>query len=351
MNQNFFTNFAWLIKLEPDMKEIKQILTDRNLDESQFYFAYSLVYEWEDELAKDLKVPMLNNWKWSRNCMLKRIPNLSDLMTHRKLTLQFRLNASEGKLYRWANTKNIIPAIIDYYLTDDLIPTFEDNFKNSPVVLITSKEVYDYLKKKNIKLRMAHWALSISDIYKITPSTQFEKKYNLVLMGRQNPILLSFLKKYAELHPDLTYVYRKTVRDEKGFPTFYYLTSDGKNLGTVNTRKEYIKLMRLSRVGLWAPSGIDTDGSNSHGFNQVTPRFLEYLTAGCHVIARYPKNSDIEYYELDKYWPSINTYQQFEEEMDFFRTHEPDLPFYCQYLEKHYTSTRAKQLNDILAKL
>ena len=86
-------------------------------------------------------------------------------------------------------------------------------------------------------------------------------------------------------------------------------------------------------------------------FNHVTPRLLELLAAGCHVLCRYIPNADTEHFELDKFSPSIETYEQFEKMMDEALKSPIDKEKYANYLKKHYTSVRAKQLEEILAKL
>lgn len=330
------------------MKELEKILTDRNIEGEVFY---DLVFEWENQLSKSLSIPFIDDWKIGKNRYLKRIsiPNISRLMTCGQLSLYFKMSGYE-RFNSWFNTKDIIPAIIDFYPTKEQISSIEKMYKRNPIVLISSKEVYDFLVANNVNLPLVHWALSISDIYRIDEDTHFEKKYDLVMMGRQNPTLQSYSKRYAESHPDFTFVYRVIKNHKNGHRDFLYYTSDGKSLGAVNSRKQYFDLMRQSRCGLYAPPGIDNDGKDNitHGFHQVTPRFLEYIASGCHILARYPKNSDTDYYELGKFCPSIESYEQFEDRMDYCRSHEVDMKLYRDYLEKHYTSVRAKELQKIL---
>lgn len=327
------------------MREIRRILTDRKFERE---VSFHLVYEWEDVLSKELEIPLVNNIWHRGNRYIKRIPGLSKLVTRGKLSLLFQMNAKVGIFYCYGNSRDIIPVIIDFFLPEDQLARFEKNFSKNPLVLISSKEVYDYLKKCGTKLPIAHWALSLSDKYKITQETHYDKMYDLVIMGRQNSVLLNFLKKYVSKNPSFSYVYCKDIKREDGHRDFFYYTSTGKSLGTKNNRQEYIDLMRQARCSLYSTPNIDTDGTRAHGFNQVTPKFLEYISSGCHILARYPKNSDTDYFELDKFSPSIETYEQFEERMDYCRTHDVDMKFYSDYLEKHYTSTRAKELQDIL---
>lgn len=326
------------------MKKLQHILTDRYFEGT---VSNDLVYEWEDQLSQSLGVSFLKNWSHSQNKYIRRIPGLSNFITKGQLTLSFVMNANFGRFYQWKNTNDIIPVIIDFFLKKEDLPRFKNNFKHCPLVLISSKEAYDFLIDNHIDLPIHHWALSIADKYKISKDTRFDKKYDLVMMGRQNDVLSDFVKKYAETHPDFTYVYR-VIKGEPGHRSFFYYTSDGENLGDIVGRDQYIALMRQSRCGLYATPGIDTDGTRTNGFNQVTPRFLEYIASGCHILARYPKNSDTEYFELDRFCHSINSYEEFESRMDYCRSHNVDMDTYSKYLEKHYTSARAKELTEIL---
>ena len=85
-------------------------------------------------------------------------------------------------------------------------------------------------------------------------------------------------------------------------------------------------------------------------FNHVTPRFLEMIAAGCHVLCRYMPNADTEYFELSRFCPSIESYEQFEKLMNKALKESIPIDQYKQYLKKHYTSVRAQQLKDILSK-
>ena len=105
-----------------------------------------------------------------------------------------------------------------------------------------------------------------------------------------------------------------------------------------------MEMMRKSRVGLYATPGMDGGREHTNGFNPVTPRFLEYIASGCHVLARYPKNSDTDYYELDKMSTRVESFGEFEKAMDDLRNKEVNIPHYSRYLANHYTSVRVQTL-------
>lgn len=319
-----------------------------HISTARFYrneYFFEIVFEWEEAYAKALNVPFFKeksiiNKKWARV-----IPGLLYFATPHQPTFAFELNALTK--FRPYNNKNVIPNIIDFFLPESQIEQMLNAYKKNPVVLLSSKEAFDYLQQKkdeyHVNINLQHLGLSLSDKYRLTPDKKFEKKYDLVSMGRTNPVLLSFLKQYAAAHPDFTYV---ICHNENG--KYIYYMNEETCIGSLDTRADFFNMMRAGRIGLYATPGIDGGEKRTNGFSQVTPRLLEYLASGCHVIARYKKNSDTDFYEMDDMCPSVNSYDEFEKQIDFALTHEVDMNKSCKYLEKHYTSTRAKQLIEIL---
>ena len=323
------------------MENIKQIITKRFTNNS---VSNDLVYEWEDILSYDLSAPLVKESFINRRKKLQYLTFLHPFAHPNRLSFVFEMTPTlKNRPY---NTKNVIPNIIDFYLKDKQLKSFEMMYKKNPIITISSRETYDFLVHKGLKLNISHLPLSISDKYRITEKTHFNKKYDVVLMGRQNPILEQYLYKYASTHNDFIYVYRKRVNSQ-----FLYFTSTGESLGNINTRKQYMELMRAAKASLYAPPGIDGDESRTNGFSQVTPRLFELIASGCHILARYRTNSDTDYYELGTIAKSITTYKQFETELDFARSEAVDMSKYAVYLEKHYTSRRSKQLKEIIKAL
>lgn len=319
---------------------IESVLTKRSYEH---WPSYDLVYEWEDVFKEQLDCLLKNENSFLNNRFFKRLPILPCLIQTNQIAFKFEMFPKVK--FRFDNKSNIIPCIIDYYLTDRYLSNFISSYNRNKIICISSKEVFDYLLQKgvNLKLNLVHLPLSISDKYKITEHTKFEKKYDLVLMGRQNPVLRKFLDIYIKKHEDLYYVYR----EQKGNKFFYY-TSQGEYLGDINTREKYISLMKQAKCGLYATPGIDGGEKRTNGFNQVTPRFLELLACGCHVIARYQENSDTLFYDLKKFSVSVDNYETFERLLDHARNNQVDMSVYSNYLSNHYTSKRVKALSNII---
>lgn len=318
--------------------EVNRILTCRKVDQR---FFWQIVFEWEDVFAEKMNIPLWQEPQISRNPHAFRLPILGDAITLTKGNI-FRYDMSSGNYDFW-NTKRVIPCIIDFITEPTKIQEFEGAYRKHRIVLISSLEAYDILKQNNTKLNIAHLPLSLSDIYRIAPDTKIEKKYDLVLMGRQNPVLMDFLKVYVNKHPDVVYVYKP--ESEKGFS---YYTSRGEIVGNIVSRGQYMQLTRLAKCSLYSTQCVDGGPKWRRGYNQVTPRFLEMIASGCHVIARYTDNPDTQFYEIDKLAPMCDCYSDFEKQMDKALNEEVDMSYYAQYMEKHYTSVRVGQLREIL---
>lgn len=336
--------------------KLKFLFTRREIETQVFY---DIVFEWEDILKQKLclkylyfkdEMSHLGGGKILNFSVLRKAIRRSKfvkwLCAPHAIGLKFDMRPMTESRY---NSEHILPWIIDFFLEEKDFEQFNMAYKNHPLVLISSKEVHEKLRAKNDVVKdvnYRHVALSISDKYRINRETRFEKEYDVVLMGRTNPVLEKYFYQYVVSHPSLKYAYRKIEGEDFN----YYAVEEGKEtlIGAINRREQYIGLMRKTRIGLYCTPDIDTDHSRSHGYNQVTPRFLEWISCGAHVIARYKPNPDTEYYKLRDFSAPIETYEQFESAMDYAMTHEVDMVKYADYLSQHYTSVRAEQIKEII---
>ena len=194
---------------------------------------------------------------------------------------------------------------------------------------------------------MGLFAYSLSDKYALK-YMNLEKKYDIVLTGRQDPLLYSFFKKYVKSHPNVSYVKRgKDIENDKNKSQSYYL--NGKELiSDLKSREDFIKLQAQGKVTLYSTQGYD---NNTKDFFHMTPHFLEIIASGSHVLLHYPtdeRGTDAKFYEFAKFSPSIETYEEFERAMDHALSTEINKEMYTKYLKKHYTSTRVKELLEII---
>lgn len=318
--------------------ELYQIISSRNIENK---IHTDLVYEWEDILSQELNCNLVNEQPLRHNITIQKY-RLSNLITTFKNSLVFHMDPFNNIGY---NKKNIIPWVIDYYATPETAKWLFKSYSRNKLVLISSKEASDNISKLNLPINSIHLALSLSDKYRITPQTKFHKKYDLVLLGRKSAKMEEYINKYISKHPDLSFVSRD-LEDNR----LIARTNKGEYVADITDRDEYFKLLRASKAAIYTTAGMDGRSEWTNGFNQVTPRFLEFIASGCHVLCYYKQNSDTDYYEFNKFWPSIDNYDIFERQLNYALNNAVDMSFYSDYLAKHYTSVRAKELKQILEK-
>lgn len=324
--------------------KIKSIISRRYYTK---WRSWQLVYEWEDVLKEEMgihfvpsppeslsklipfyfKVPINKLWRYSPSFIFEMFPN--------------KRHSNHN------NSKYVLPCIIDWYLREgEELDRFYKYYSNHKIVFVTSRQVYCYLSEINAPIRFEHLPLSLSDKWMITPNTIFEKDIDVVLMGRQNPILLKWLYVYEQTHKNIIIVSSKK-------DSYDYFDQHGQYVANAKSRQDCMNLLKRSRVALYSTKGMDDDYAfcNTNGFNQVTPRLFESLATGNHVIARYVDNEDTEYFELKKICPHTNDYNSFEVQMNYALHNDVDMKKYSEYLSKHYTSIRVKMLENLIKEL
>jgi hypothetical protein len=324
--------------------EIKQINTKRNL---WYPSGYQIVCEWEDIFARELNVPLYYENSIVYNKFVKRIGNLSGLLQTSVPSFMFNMWPIYGR--HVCNRKNIIPCIVDCYFSPSQIPLLSKYFKNNPLVLFSNMEAIELLDQYGVSdINYKHLALSLPDNLRITKNTRFKKTIDLIITGRKDMVFQKYIEIYKEKHPDFYYAYSDR------FTTNYDLiSSEGENLGKMDTRDKYLSFIKKSKIALYTTpvNSLNRHDPEFKGFHQVTPRFLEYLASGCHVISRFDDNSDTRWYRLEDIVNSIDTYDQFEEAMDNGRNNSVNMEKYSDYLSNHYTSKRVEQLKNYLKEL
>lgn len=315
-------------------------------------YCFDIVYDWEDILAEKLNANITSRtaieFRFDEICRniyknvhipLFRIFNLFD---RKRGNAVFMFDVSTKKQDGIYNNRKYIPCLIDYFLDEAGYQMFLKAYARNRIVLVSSKEVYDYLLQRNCPLNIYHFPLSLPDDFR--PVEKIEKKYDLVMFARQNPLLVEYIDRYEKEHSDFILVRRKY---ENGH-YIYYMSSTGEVVSTGDAREEYINLVRSSRIAVYTTPGMDGTRADANGWNQVTPHFLEEIAGMCHIIARYPKNADTKWYEMEKICKCVESYEEFSDLVDRYRTESVDYEKYAEYLRKHYTSKRAELLKEIL---
>ena len=331
------------------------ILTKRKIMENACNnkkYCFDIVFDWEDILAEGLNIDIVARtdaeFRFDERCrkiyQKVHIPfyRVFNLFDNKKKGTAIMFDVSTKRQDGIYNSKKYIPCLIDYFLDEREYYLFLKAYSHNKVILVSSKEVYNYLLTKNCPLNIYHFPLSLPDDFKIPD--RVEKKYDLVMFARQNPLLTEYIDQYEKEHPDFILVRRKY---ENGHYV-YYMSSTGEIISIGDTREEYFKLVMSSKIADYTTPGMDGTRTDANGWNQVTPHFLEEIAGRCHIIARYPKNADTDWYEMNKICKCVESYDEFKYLMDKYRKEEVDCKKYTEFLEKHYTSHRVELLKKIL---
>lgn len=343
------------------MLNLSSILSTRAYHKATYFH---LVYEWEDELSRQLNLPIIGTHSIYRDLLLNKI---TDKITYRfSANARERLNnfvdainpTKERQGYSFAfnmgvytepnftTSARVIPMIIDIWKNIDFAK-FYSTYKRCKLVLISSLEAYNFLQEINCSLPITHFPLSLPDKYRLTADTTYTKKYDILLAGRlnvrTNQVLRDYLVEFCQKYPDIEYLYQEEIYDE-----LYYISNKRGNIGQFTTRESYINLLRESKISFYSTPGLDGGEARTGGFNPVTPRYLELLSAQCLLLGRYPKNEETDFYELSKVCPNIVSYEHFEGTMlSYLNQSAPSFDLHRQILDKHYTSQRAQLLMEI----
>lgn len=326
--------WIWL----PDCSmRLEGILTQRRWEKR---VSFDLIYAWEEIFARELGIPLVPRHRMVE-AICRRLPGHQSVPTGRKNLLLTEMNPMPGE--NAYNRVHVVPYWVDFFLREPSLPKLVRSYNGCPAIFVSSREAFEFLVEQDTGLPLHHLALSLPD--GVLCDRLPEKAYDVALMGRPDAVLSGFFQRYVGEHA-CTFVYRKM---EKG--RFLYFDQAGNCLGDMDNYDKYIDLMRRCRVGLYATPGLDPADGRTQGFSQVTPRFLEYLSAGCHVLMRYKSNPDTDFFELGQFCPSVDTYEVFESKLTDFLYRPADMNRYRDYLARHTTSARAREMQRILSRL
>ncbi|HEX8327811.1 MAG TPA: hypothetical protein VF629_09740 [Hymenobacter sp.] len=340
---------------------IQRILTSRSFENNP---NYHLIYEWEDDLGAHLSVSVVDAKPFYRKVLINRYSKtlikyfgeaafvkLNDAVEafgalgHGGNNLVFELYVAEEP--NFTTSSRAIPVMVDFWKHTDL-DRFYRLYGACKLVLISSLEAFEFLKARGCPLNIAHFPLSLSDRYRMAPGVVYPKKYDILLAGRlnvrTNQVLRDYLEAFVLKYPDVEYLYQQEINGE-----YYYATNKGRTIGKFQSREDYVGLLRSSKVSFYSTPGLDGGEKRTGGFNPVTPRFLELLSAQCRLLGRYPKNEETEFYELPMVCPNVSSYEEFEATLlGYLSDTDTSFAAHRQVLEKHYTSRRAQQLRALL---
>jgi hypothetical protein len=316
--------------------------------------SWHLVHEWEDQIAE--AVPLRLDGSGMRRRLHEGAVARTALKVPGAFTILKAIDTLVGRpaksLYFMMSPQRtssffalaaVIPIVVDFWKTVDL-RWFSRTYSNCSLVLISSLEALNFLKSEGCPLNLRHFPLSLPDKYSAVADASYEKRYDIVIAGRSNPVLLDFVRRYEKDHPNVEYLVQSSHDDK-----LCYVSNKSGMVGAFEDRGSYMNLLRASKVGFYATPGLDGGEKRTGGFNPVTPRFFELLAAQCQVIARYPDNDDTRFFQMNELCPSVDTYDAFEAALTAALRGAPPMERHREYLQNHYTSARIDLLNRIVS--
>lgn len=316
-------------------------MSERKYEERSFY---QVTWEWEDAIYKaykDLNIEV--DFDYVHATKNKILQYLFKFIIPKKqlsikktdldnIELYFPLRVWHCNQYL---RKNMIPIFLDVYECDtDVIIKMT---KKLPFYFVTAFATYELIKKKAPDSKVFFMPLSISDrwISKDVPS----KDIDVIQMGRRSSTLHEYMLQYCQIYPNVNYVYLESKK------TWHYISTIHGDMGTLDTRGDYMNMLKRAKVSLVSTPGIETHRFGEFDF--FTPRFYESAACYCLMIGRYTENEEAKRIEIKSVCPNIRNYNEFEYYISCY-LHEglSDFNKYLlyQFSKKNATSQRAMQI-------
>ena len=281
---------------------------------------WQMVYEWEDILATILALPLK---AIGETCMLPDpycLPNNYDLL--------FLQLASELRYY--AENTQLIPIVMDLWRDD-----FGEFLLHAPrfqLVFVTNLQVFEELTPQLPNLR--YLPFSLADQYFNQPLPT--KDIDIIQYGRRNPQLDQFMSHLLANHPEIHYV--TTEAFDQGETIHIYSNKFG-DMGESDSRRTFMNILARCKISLVSTVGMDGSRATG-GIDPVSPRFLESMAAGCHLVGRIPDNAEFRNSGIAAQCHAITDYEGFKTTvLSLLTRHDTPVASYLPLLQQRRTST------------
>lgn len=268
---------------------IRSIITTRNVSK---WPTFQMVHEWEDILGAQLGVPLR---PLDDECLLpaKHSPEQG-------FDLLFLPLASE--LEDYACNHSIIPIVMDLWRN-----SFSSFIRCAPqfrLIFVANLQAYQELSPQLPNLRYLPFTLADQYLDYSLP----DKDIDIIHYGRRNPLLDQYLHLFLHDHPACHAVITEKSDDGE---TIQIHSNNCGDLGSSDSRSKFMRLLSRCRISLVSTVGMD-GSRQTGGIDPISPRFLESMAAGCHLVGRIPDNSEFRDSGLAQLCHHVNSYQQFE---------------------------------------
>lgn len=312
------------------------ILSERKYEK---WASFDVVYEWEDILSEQFHAPIVE----LRRNIITRL--LNKFVIHSPFSFDFN---------NWNISIIMCPERNRRYVGRNIIPIYLDvNEKNCdlvieatvnlPLYFVTSLEIWKRLRAAGGD-NCYYIPMSISDKYK--SDIESDKSVDIIQVGRKNNLLHEWAMRYCELYKETNYIF-----SIEGKGLGYYSTLYG-NIGEVNGREAYMKLLRKSKISLVSTPGYDGERHPGMVMDCFTPRFYESAISWCYLIGRYVHNEEAETLEIKSVCDFVESYDQFESYVKKYIDSKEFLKRgdYIRFINENITSKRVEELKEIMSR-
>lgn len=292
---------------------------------------WQMVHEWEDILAMLFAVPLR---PIGESCMLPTpdtLPQNYDL-----IFLQLA-----GELRFYAQNPQLIPIVMDLWRDDfDEFAKYAPKF---PLIFVCNLQAFQELSPRLGNLR--HLPFTLADQY--LDQDLPEKDIDIIQYGRRNPLLDRFMARFLGEFPETHYLTTEAFSEEKKVRIYSNRLGE---MGPSDSRMTFIRLLNRCKVSLVSTVGMD-GSRNTGGIDPVSPRFLESMAAGCHLVGRIPDNEEFAATGLTRVCHHVIDYEGFRNTVLDLLARPDKQAEYRRILQQRLTSSLAPIIQRALGSL
>lgn len=319
-----------------------KMLTERQYEDRSFY---QVAWEWEDAFIEELKdraecgLEIVHATKFKPLQFLYKFvyPKIQPKLLPLKDELNVYIPLRVWHCNQYLGRKRFIPIFLDCYAEE--IDVIYQMTKKLPFYFVTAWDIYDLIKKKYPDSNVYFSPLSVSDKWRTSDIP--EKDIDVIQIGRRSELLHEYMLKYCEKNPQVNYVYLDSKQ------SWDYISTVNGNMGKLETRDVFMKMLRRARISLTSSPGIETGRFGKIDF--FTPRFFESAICYCHMVGHYTENKEAELLNIKSVCDNPKSYEEFEKSVDKYlgETEFAGRAELEAFIDSNVTSKRARQVWDI----
>lgn len=306
-----------------------------------------VVYEWEDDISVLENIPVVNiknnigmqGFGLKIRQRIDRNVKFHRLDTSKPVYVAF-ITVLSDLLY--FNSKNCIPIFLDIALSN--IGYILKKFTSDSPFCITIYDFYKALELSNSDINYYYMPLMISDRWKDTFLNS--RPFDLIQVGRKNEILHKYALEFVNKFPQYNYVYSDNLGT---LGELYYFSTSNGEIGSADTREQYMDLLKKSKICVLSSPGIDNPKPWLKGMDFPTPRFYEAAISGCSLLGRISTHEEFSIQKVSEVVVNVSSYEEFEQNaLEMLEDRSDKKSVIESFADSHLTS---KWWNEFMKKL